>query len=368
MKAKNQAPTPAAKPTPMRFMAIDTFVEANIVKPTESELRGHEFVSWGDNNDYPDYLRDLVDTVPTLGSILRGCVDYCVGNDVVFAAGHGLRPDGTMNRKGDALIDIARKAFAYFWEDGWAPLEIILTQDLTAIAEVNVLDARYIRSNREGDMYWYSEKWNDKYSRKSKALIYPKWTPGCKHPKSILMMRNNTLGKVYPSPVYASAVTSCEAERKVSEYHLNAISNGFAASYMISMNNGDPGEEVRNEIEKGIREKFGGSENAGRIMVTFNESKAHDVTVQKLDIDDFGVKYQSLKENARSEIFAAFRAAPNLFGLPTATGFSNEEYEAAFRLFNRTMIRPVQELFKDTMDRIYGVKNSVDIHPFTMEV
>ena len=85
----------------------------------------------------------------------------------------------------------------------------------------------------------------------------------------------------------------------------------------------------------------------------------------KLETEDAGEKYKSLIERTKSELFTAFRAIPNLFGLPTATGFSNEEYEQAFKLYNRTVVRPIQNIFIRVIKTITG--KDVVITPFTLE-
>jgi hypothetical protein len=87
-----------------------------------------------------------------------------------------------------------------------------------------------------------------------------------------------------------------------------------------------------------------------------------------MQVSDFGDKYQSLEKSARQRIFTAFKANPNLFGIPTESlGFSSEEYESAFRLFNRTQIRPIQRKIADAYDKIYGQKGVLTIVPFSMD-
>ena len=111
------------------------------------------------------------------------------------------------------------------------------------------------------------------------------------------------------------------------------------------MNNGIPSESEADEIEENIIEKFSGAGNGGRIVINFANDKEHSTELMKLETEDAGEKYKSLIERTKNELFTAFRAIPNLFGLPTATGFSNEEYEQAFKLYNRTVVRPIQNIF-----------------------
>ena len=86
------------------------------------------------------------------------------------------------------------------------------------------------------------------------------------------------------------------------------------------------------------------------------------------EIKDFGEKYRARSTHARQQIFASFRAVPALFGIMTeSTGFNEQEFAQAFKLYNRTMVRPVQRLICDTYDKIYGINGSVNIRPFSIE-
>ena len=61
--------------TNVKLIATNRFLETNIVSPTEVRLRDKDFISWGDNNSYPDYIEDLYQNVSTLHSIIDGTTD-----------------------------------------------------------------------------------------------------------------------------------------------------------------------------------------------------------------------------------------------------------------------------------------------------
>ena len=64
----------------------------------------------------------------------------------------------------------------------------------------------------------------------------------------------------------------------------------------------------------------------------------------------------------------AFRATPNLFGIPTeTTGFSEQEFKESFRLYNRTMVKPIQVLIADMFEKALGEKGVLSITPFTLD-
>jgi hypothetical protein len=116
-----------------------------------------------------------------------------------------------------------------------------------------------------------------------------------------------------------------------------------------------------------VTEKFCGTENAGRILLNFANGKDNMATVQKLDITDFSDKYKAAADRSREQIFTSFRVIPQLFGLMVAaTGFSTQEFEESYKVFNGTVIRDLQRMIGDVFDKIFGMKNSITINPFTL--
>ena len=358
------------------FSAIDPWLERNIVSPAETPVHGKDYVQWGDGNAYPDYLLELVKTVPTLRSIIQGTVDFIVGDDAtILPLVVGYAP-GVMNKRGDTIAeqveDLARDYETY----GGFALQVIRGMD-GSVVEVYYIDLRFLRLNKEGDVFYYSEKWGERGRRD--AVVYPAFRPDIaekwagmdedernRNASSILYVKA-THSQVYPLPVYAASVKACEIERLVDDYHLNSICNGFASSLIVNFNNGTPTDEVKEEIERDFDEKFTGSGNAGRVMFSWNKSKDNATTFEVPPVTDFGEKYKALAENSREKIFTAFRAYPNLFGLSTATGFSIEEFDQAFKLYNRTAVRPVQRMIADAYDRIYGQRGVLNIVPFSLD-
>lgn len=361
---------------PVTFAALDPYLESHIVSPKETIVRGKDLVEWGDHNAYPDYLLDLSKTVPTLRSIIIGTMDYIAGDDIKIKPLHAGFENGEMNYRGDLITeqveDIAHDILTY----GGFCLQIIRGRD-GGVAEVYYIDMRYIRMNKECDVFYYSEKWGK--SGTKDTVVYPAFRSDVKdkwftltdeernrHASSILFVKTART-QVYPMPVWAASVKACEMERLVDDYHLNAISNGFAPSAIINFNQGTPTDEMKEEIEKNVNEKYGGAANAGGIILSFNPNKESATTIEVPQITDFGDKYNALSSHSRQQIFTAFRANPNLFGIPTeGNGFANEQYEESFTLYNRTTVLPTQRMIADAYDRIYGEAGVLQITPFSM--
>lgn len=357
------------------FAAIDPYIQSNMVLPTEKAISGKDIIQWGDGNGYPDYLAGLVKDVPTLASIISGNVDFITGDDLAIVPLRDGLDGGKMNNRGDTIRQqVADLARDYETFGGFA-LQVI--RDFTgAVAEVYYIDMRYLRTNKECDVFWYSEKWDK--GVKADAVRYPAFIQGLagrwatlsdeerdRHASSILYVKN-THTQVYPFPPYGAAVKACETERCISDFHLNAINNGFVSSAIVNFNKGVPIDSIKDQIEEDFSEKFTGHQNAGRVMFSWNDTKENATEVVEFKVEDFGERYKALAESVRQQIFTAFRAYPNLFGIPTSTGFSMEEFEQSWKLYNRTHVRPVQRIICDAYDRIYGATGVLTIKPFSL--
>lgn len=351
------------KQTNVKFLAIDQFVTSNIVEPIEKEIRDKSFVSWGEVNNYPDYIEDLYQNVSTLKSIINGTTDYICGDGVKCNV---INFQDKINRKGETFEDllswIAMDMVKY---NGFA-INIVKNK-LGTPAEIYYLDFKKVRSNKEGTEFYYSTDWGKSYGR-VKYTKYDSFFKDNAGANTIFYYKND-INRVYPTPMYSAAVIACEIEKKMNEYHLNNISNSFSSNYIINFNSGRPSDEIQEEIEMEVYDKFCGVENSGRPMLSFNNNKESETTVTKIDADSFIDKYNTLADRTQQEIFTAFRATPNLFGIQTkTTGFSEQEYDQCYKLFNKTVVKPMQKKIIKSFDKIFGIKNSITIAPFAMDV
>lgn len=349
----------------MTFAAIDPYLETQVVSPKETNLPGKNRVEWGDRNQYPQYVWDLYKTTPTLQTIVNGSVDFVIGDDVQATRRLG---DGSAR---NFVRDLAQDTFLY----GGRCYQIIRSRAGLPV-EAYHIPMPYIRTDKDNEVFYYSEKW-DKGARD--CVVYPKFYPFTpeewalldddeknRHASSILFVKN-TNAQAYPIAPVGAAVKSCEIERGISDYHLNALENSFTGSLMVNFNAGTPTPEMQREIEDDFSEKFGGHQNGGRMVFSWNESRDTATTITPIKVEDFGARYDALAKFSREQIFCAFRAVPAIFGLMTeSTGFSEQEFTEAFRLYNRTAIKPVQRDIADELVRIFG-EEVITITPFNIE-
>ena len=343
----------------LSLRAIDQYLEDNIVRPVE--INSHKgFIQWGKNNEFPDYLLDLRNNVATLRTLEDGLRDYIAGDGLEIY--NPLYTD-VINKKGETLEDI----MTYLAEDisiyGGFALNILRNR-LGITAEIYYIPFSCIRVSEDLERIYYAPSWA---KARTKYTEYPRFNPEDKTGYSSIFYYKNTHGNlVYPQPLYSSALLSCETEKLINKYHFNSINNNFNGSYIINFNSGKPNQTQKEEIEDHFYDKYTGPENASRPVLCFNDSKDNETTITKIDGEDYGERYKTLSERTRQEIFTAFRATPNLFGIMTeTTGFSEQEFAESFKLFNRTTVRPIQRAVSRSLDKILGVGWG-KIKPFTI--
>ena len=300
----------------------------------------------------------------TLKTIIEGTVDYVLGNDVRCNV-KGFERE--VNTKGDTMRELVRLLIRDYLIYGGYAVQVIRNK-VGQVRELYYMDFRYLRSSKKNEVFWYSEDFAKRYVRGNKTVVYPKFIPEAKDVASSILYVSNNKTTTYPIPRYSGSIKACEMERAIDTYHLSSIENGFGGSYIINFLNGIPTDEVKAEIEKNVNEKFCGASNAGRVLINFANGKDNATTLEKLDTEDFGEKYKAAAERAKNQIFIAFRALPQLFGdMSAATGFNSQEFTESFKIFNRTVCKPIQQVICDSIDKIFGYDSSISITPFSLE-
>lgn len=305
------------------------------------------FVKYGDNNDFPDYVFDLYNNSSQMSAIIDTMLRYIEGNGIV-----SNYPMKIVNRKYETFDDLIEKLILDYLIYGGFAMQITRNR-LGEIAELNYVDMRYVRVNEDEDKIFYSEEWN-KGRRTPK--VYERYTPNSKFPTSILYFKGRKTRNVYPVPMYLAALTSLEISTQIPEYHINCLENGFLPGGIINFCNGSNlSEDVMDEIEDKIKEKFTGTRNASKILLSFNDSTEHATTFERLADDGNIDVYSNLANSVEKDIYTAFRINKLLLGDGSEnTGFNKQAYIEAFALYNKTVIQPIQSEIEAVINGVLG--------------
>ena len=140
---------------------------------------------------------------------------------------------------------------------------------------------------------------------------------------------------------------------------------------MLNFNNGIPGDEAQEMIERKIYEKFSGSSNAGRFILAFNDNAENQSTVEPIHLPDAHAQYDFLAKESREKIMIGHGVvSPILLGIKDNTGFGNnaEELRTASVLMDNIVIRPFQTLLINSFNELLSFNGiSLNLYFVTLQ-
>lgn len=338
----------------IRVVNLSTYTSPKII-----EDKRNDFVGYGEDNNYYQYLIDQYQGSPTNNAIINGVSEMIYGKGL-----NATNSDKKPNEYAEMMTlfkkDDIKKICSDFYLLGQATLQVYYNVDRSKIVKVEHFPIQTLRAekaDRKGDIkaYYYFHDWSQ-YTNRDKLTRIPAFGKSDNSAIEILCIKPYKAGYFYYTPVtYQGALPYCELEAEVANYHINNIQNGMAPSMLINFNNGTPDDEQRELIERRIYDKFSGSSNAGKFILAFNDNPESAATIDPVQLSDAHNQYQFLSDESTRKIMVGHRVvSPLLLGIKDNTGLGNnaDELKQASILFDNMVIRVQQEYITDALDKI----------------
>ena len=332
---------------------------SNYERPTVIETVEKDYVLYGEDNAYYDTIIQRYLGSPTNARCINGISDMIYGRGLE-ATDRNINRDAYIEMK--KLVDEGelRKVVGDRKLLGSAAIKVIYNKNKSKVIAIKHHPMETLRAEKTNKgviaAYYYHPDWkNLKTGDKPKRIP----TFGNGNPKQtteVLIVRPYVSGFYYYSPCdYQSSLQYSQLEEEVSNYHLSNIENGLQPSLLINFNNGVPSEETQSLLESKISDKFSGSSNAGRFILSFNEDKDTAADVEAIHLPDAHAQYQFLADESREKIMLGHGiVSPILLGIKDNTGFGNnaEELRTASILMDNIVIAPFQQNIISAIDKI----------------
>jgi hypothetical protein len=304
------------------------------------------WVNYGDQNDFPQYLRDLSHESPVHGSLVVAIGD--------MIAGKGIESE-QYQAELDALdIDALTYACSHDLKlFGGFYIEVIWSNDRTVISKLNAIPFEECRIavNQDDDSeigIFHSYDWSNTRKKKNTPEFIPKYNYLTREaePRQIYWCFTFTGSDTYPRPDYWSAINYIELDKQISIFHINQISNGLFPSTIINFYNGQATPEQKQQMMQDWENKMSGARNAGKVVMFFNERDQPKTEITPFPVNDADKQYQLMDTTATQKIITAHRVTtPLLFGIRETSGFGSnkDEMTTGLEIFNKQVIEPYQE-------------------------
>jgi hypothetical protein len=373
----------------------DNIININLetsTAPTVQEVRGRDWIEYGTEdwrNLYPQFLIDLYYSSSITAAIVNSSAEMIAGEDLIIEDEEDrdlearVKLQNFMNRanSNESLHEVIKKLSFDFKLQGGFALNVVWSKDRTQIAEVYHVDVSKLRCARPDEFgktpgFYISSDWSN--TRQNKPYYVPAFNANDRTSANQIMysgLYSPNMNSYY-TPDYVSCNNWALIDSRVSEYHLNNISNGFAGSFMISFANGVPTAEERHQIEQSLTDKFTGASNAGKFVLTFSDDKTRTPEITPISTSELSKEYLALQELLTSNILSGHRVtSKTLMGIDTANGFSSntDELINAADFYRQTVILPFQIQIIKQLRKIFTVNNMdmpvqfVQLKPITVQ-
>lgn len=347
----SQAEVSKSAEVPSPSIIVLKFADSKI--PVFKESRNKDYIKYGADNRYPEYLTYLFDKSAKHNAIVGGKADYVYGKG--FANGNIV-----VNRAGDTLNEIAKKTSLDVEIYGGFRLEVIWNL-AGKVQEVYHVDYSTLRTGKSGGFYW-KEAWNIQGANgawisndREKEEFIPAYNPAMPVGSQIYAYNEyRPMVRFYPLPSYIACNNYVETDIEISKYYLSAIRNGMMPSKMVQFYQGEPTEDKKREIESRFTKKFAGAENAGRIILVFNSAKDKQVDISDMSASEVDKQFVELNKTCQQEIFSGHRVtSPMLFGIKTEGQLGgNTELYTAYAIFQNTYSKPKAEVLSKEITKL----------------
>lgn len=349
----------------MDNLIILNFQEAR--QPEYREKRGKGYIEFGEKNDYPNYLLTLFNKSAKHNSIVKGKVNYIIGNGwATKEADPAAELFIEQPNYYESLDDLTRKVSIDIEIFGGAFLEVIWSVKGGMLTQVCHIDYTKIRSNQDNTQFWYKKDWMD---RKGEPEPMRAFNTDLREGKQILYIKEYRPGlDTYALPGYLGALNYIESDIEVSRHVLGNAQTGFSASKLITLPNGEPSPDEKRNIERRFSDRFSGSDGK-KFILSFTNDPARKPIIEDLGASDITKEdFTRVDAIIQQNLFSGHQiTAPTLFGIaePGKLG-SRTEMRDAYEIFKNTYVNDKQQFLESIFNMLAkyrGVQSEMYIKP-----
>jgi hypothetical protein len=277
----------------------------------------------------------------------------------------------------ETLDEVMRKCALDYMLFGGFALNVIWSRDRSRIAEIYHLDFSRLRVeklNAETDLMehiYYSPLWKD--TKRFPPIKLTSFNKNSEDPSQVYYYKSYMPSMTYyPVPDWSAGQRAIEIDVEMKNFHLNNLRKGMVPSLWINYNNGIPGEEEQRILTRALEEQYGGTDNAGQAIISFNESKEQSPEIVQIPRNDNDNYYAALNEDITRSILSSHRvSSAELFGISTAGKLgTSREIEEHSEYFRKMVIMPYQNdilpVFNKLLTLKYNKKTTLEIKPLSL--
>ena len=341
--------------------------------PEVVELKNKDWVQYGVDNDYFNYIIDVNNNSTTCRAITIGISNMIYGKGLA-AHDADKRPEQYAQMMSLFKKSDLRKFINDYKVLGMAAFQLVYQDG--RVKEVHHFPMETLRAekcNDEGEIegWYYSNNWgNLKPTEKPERI--PAFGFGKANGVEMYVLKPYEAGKYYySSPDWSSAMPYAVLEDEIGDYLINDCINGFSGTKVVNFNNGVPDPEKMQSIKSDVLQKLTGSRGE-KVIVAFNNNSESKTTIDDIPLNDAPRHYEYLADECFRKLIVGHRVtSPMLLGIREGNdglGNNAEEIKNATQLFDNIVIQCFQDQVIECIDAILSVNDiALDLYFKTLK-
>ena len=345
--------------------------------PQFEEVQGKDWISYGSDDCYGDYLESLY-----LGSSIHSAIVNGVGSMIYGKGLDAVERDDSEGNKEQWLRlqtllnssddDLLKKLALDLKLYGQCYVNTIWNKARTSVAMMKHLPVHTMRAgiaDSEGKIHewYYKNSWAKVNERQKPNVIKSFSTEDRTSASTVLQIKRYSPSfHYYGLPDSQGSNGYVELDIQVQSFHLNNIKNSLMPSMMLSFSNGIPTDQERADIERKVYEKFSGSNNAGKLLITFNDGPETAPKIEPISSNGSDDMYTYLSTEITNKVLTGHRiTSPLLFGVSSNSswGSNAQELNDSYSLFHNTVIEEFQDILLKGLAPVF-TSNSINLDLF----
>ena len=330
--------------------------------PVIQENKKDNYIEYGNENNYFQYLIDRFLYSSTNNAIITGTVNMIYGKGL-DALDSARKPNEYAQMKSLIKGDMLKKVALERKMLGMAAIQVIKEKGIVRKLDhfpMHTLRAERCNDKGEIEAWYYHPDWTKK-KPSEKAKRIPAFGFGKGNEVELYIIRPYISGFHYYTPIdYSGALPYALLEEEIADYLINDVKNGFSGTKVINFNNGIPSDEKRDEIKRDVLSKLTGSKGE-KVIIAFNSNAESKTTVDDIPLNDAPAHYEYLSKECFEKLIVGHRVtSPMLLGIrDTGGGLGNnaDEIETATLLYDNLVVKPYQLEIIEALGNILSVNN-----------
>lgn len=331
--------------------------EVSTFLPDIKEKNGQEWINYGIDNLYPNFLTDLYLSSPTHGAI---CKTKSLITNSTFTWSEDKFTDNDYILIKSLLVKL-KKELRNITLDlqiyGGIYLEIIRSLDKKNIVKINRISPEKIRSGKlikgKVENYYYCNDWAN--FRREGVVTIPSFDIQNDNSREILFISQSMISNdYYPDLNYSGGLNWISLESETGVFYRSLIQNGFNPGLIFKFPNMPVSDEEQDEIVVGLSKQYAGAKNTGKPIVLFANGEENMVMIDKIEPGQTDKQFTVIADQIVTKILTSHGVTtPELFGIAESGRLGQSDFGGKLKTFVKFQILPLHTLIEDNINDLF---------------